>query len=151
MGRKKKSKSNGSKKVKEETVTTSSSTMVEEDMLPKHNTTDIKNINIDDGDDDDDDSPQAAAVALQCKEQGNVYYKNKEYQKAAEAYQAGLDSYSQSASVAIALRSNLAMTLLKLELFELADMECSRIVTVEPQNVKGACVRLVGWLLFFIS
>lgn len=112
------------------------------------------------------DSPQE--LALQYKEQGNVYYGKKEYEKAAEAYQAGLDCSrrrSQScqedeedvepipipkttASVAIALRSNLAMALLKLQRFDVADIECSRILLVDPQNVKGAFV-LVGWLWFF--
>jgi tetratricopeptide (TPR) repeat protein len=124
MGRKKKNKSNGTKK-EEETVIITSSTSNN-----NNNTT------------EEDNNDKAA---LQYKEQGNAYYGTKEYPKAAEAYQAGLDSLLSSSSsiLAIALRSNLAMTLLKLERFDLADMECSRILTVDPLNVKGASLLFV--------
>lgn len=140
MSRKKKNRNNGSsKKVKEETVTST------EDGISQNSNTDIDDADgYDGGDDGNHNSPQA----LQFKEQGNVYYGKREYQKAVEAYQAGLDSLScaENASVAIALRSNLAMTLLKLELFDLADIECSRILKVDPRNVKGAFVRSFGIL-----
>ena len=83
--------------------------------------------------------------ALQWKELGNTHYSKRRFDKAAEAYQCGLDglvltsssSSSSSSMIAMTLRSNLAMVFLKLEQYAKADQECSRILQVDPNNTKG--------------
>jgi hypothetical protein len=58
-------------------------------------------------------------------------------------HQAGLDALeleennNTDGSLFIALRSNLAMTLLKLEEFQGAADECTRILETDPNNTKG--------------
>ena len=82
------------------------------------------------------------AVALEWKERGNGHYGNHQYAKAAKAYQSGLDALEQDSSkdselLAVALRSNLAMVLLRVEAFEQAEQECSRILQIDSENTKG--------------
>jgi tetratricopeptide (TPR) repeat protein len=83
--------------------------------------------------------------ALECKE-GNLYYGKRDFVQAAQAYDAGLQALEEQQpqeqpqsdpSLAIALRSNLAMVLLKMEEFQRADQECTKILNVDPQNTKG--------------
>jgi tetratricopeptide (TPR) repeat protein len=82
--------------------------------------------------------------ALECKEEGNLYYGKRDFAQAAQAYDAGLQALEQQQqqqhsdpTLAIALRSNLAMVLLKMEEFQRADQECTKILNVDPQNTKG--------------
>jgi tetratricopeptide (TPR) repeat protein len=84
-------------------------------------------------------------AALAWKERGNAYYGKRDFAEAAKAYQAGMDALDeeQDLSLAIALRSNLAMVLLKLEEYQQADEECTRILQVDPENTKGTCLRVL--------
>ena len=84
------------------------------------------------------------SVALEWKERGNVYYGRRDFEQAAKAYQAGLDALpidydtsSDDSSLFIALRSNLAMVLIKIEQFEQAEEHCTNILKIDPQNTKG--------------
>ena len=86
-------------------------------------------------------SSEAAEAALAWKERGNAYYGKKEFAKALNAYQSGIDELEEKdSSLAIALRSNLARSLLKLEQFDQAYEECTQILKVDPQNTKGMYV-----------
>lgn len=93
---------------------------------------------------DDDQVAQSSSSSLDWKERGNNYYGNRDFGEAAKAYQAGLDALqleeqnnNADESLPIALRSNLAMTLLKLEEFQRAADECTRILETDPKNTKG--------------
>jgi tetratricopeptide (TPR) repeat protein len=82
-----------------------------------------------------DDSHQ---TTVQWKERGNIHYGKKEYAEAAKAYETGLSLLEDSdGSLALALRANLAMVLLKLKEFKKAEDECSRILEKDPENTKG--------------
>ena len=93
----------------------------------------------------DDYQVAQSSSSLNGKERGNNYYGNRDFGEAAKAYQAGLDALQleehnnadDSSSLPIALRSNLAMTLLKMEEFQRAADECTRILETDPKNTKG--------------
>ena len=75
--------------------------------------------------------------ALHYKAEGNRFYGNKEYEKAATAYKLGLAlNNSESHDLEVALRSNLAMVLLKLEQFDAVQEECNIALTMDPGQTK---------------
>jgi tetratricopeptide (TPR) repeat protein len=94
-------------------------------------------------------------TALEWKDRGNDHFAEKDYAKAVEAYESGLEALNDNnnnnnnnisgsgngsggdVSTAIALRSNLAMVLIKLEDFHRAEQECSSILKEDPENTKG--------------
>ena len=95
------------------------------------------------------DSDALSKEATAWKEKGNCLYGKKDYDGAIEAYQSGLDCYVPASrhealssirldEVEVALRLNLALALLKLDLFDRAESECSYVLRVEPDNPKGA-------------
>jgi tetratricopeptide (TPR) repeat protein len=80
-------------------------------------------------------------IAIEYKEKGNSFYSKKEFEKALEAYQLGLqvlDKDSTSSSViSVTLRSNQAMVLLKLRKYVQAESVCTEILQIDPNNTKG--------------
>jgi ubiquitin C-terminal hydrolase len=75
--------------------------------------------------------------ALHFKSEGNKFFQNKEYGKAATAYSIGLTlNNSQSKSLEVDLRSNLAMTYLKLEKYEAVQEHCSKALGLDPSKSK---------------
>lgn len=90
-------------------------------------------------------------VALEWKDRGNAHYGQREFEQAAKAYQAGLDALPQHMlttpstrssdmeddDLPVALRSNLALTLIKLEEFDRAEGECSAVLETFGPHAKG--------------
>jgi tetratricopeptide (TPR) repeat protein len=96
-------------------------------------------------------SSSPEVVAQQFKEKGNAYFSAKKLPEAAEAYQKALraleeggalpSSSSSCASLAILLRSNLALVLLKMRNFQQAEQETCKCLEMDPDNVKGTKVQ----------
>ncbi len=63
-------------------------------------------------------------------------YGQRKFKEAAEAYQQGLEGVLDD-ETSVALRSNLAITLIKLKQFERAEYECTVILQSHPPNTKG--------------
>jgi tetratricopeptide (TPR) repeat protein len=85
-------------------------------------------------------------MSLEWKERGNAHYGKREFEEAATAYQSGIDALPVSPKpnndndyedLAVALRSNLAIALIKLEQFDRADQECTAILESHAPNTKG--------------
>ena len=75
--------------------------------------------------------------ALHYKAEGNRYYGNKEYAKAATAYKLGLAlDNSDTHDLEVALRSNLAMVLLKMEKFDAVEEECTIALGFDQAQTK---------------
>jgi ubiquitin C-terminal hydrolase/tetratricopeptide (TPR) repeat protein len=78
--------------------------------------------------------------ALHYKEEGNRFYASKEYSKAATAYKLGLallnNKSGDSTDLEVALRSNLAIVLLKLEQYEEGRKECQAAIALDPNQTK---------------
>ncbi|KAI2513306.1 ubiquitin-specific protease [Fragilaria crotonensis] len=75
--------------------------------------------------------------ALHYKAEGNRYYGNKEYAKAATAYKLGLAlDNSDTHDLEVALRSNLAMVLLKMEKFDAVEDECTIALALDSTQTK---------------
>jgi tetratricopeptide (TPR) repeat protein len=113
----------------------------------------------DNGDDHNDEvaitmtttSPATATaeeMALEWKDKGNVFYSQKNLDEALEAYKTGLNfleeeelqqqqQTSSTSDLAIALRSNVALVLLKLQHYPQAEQECTKVVELDPSNSKG--------------
>jgi len=104
-------------------------------------------------------SKDAVQVALEWKDRGNAHYGQREFKEAAHAYQAGLDALQaqgQSPSsrvngdgdegggddLPVALRSNLAQTLIKMEEFHRAEQECTTVLESFGPHAKGMSVIL---------
>ena len=95
---------------------------------------------------DSDERRQKTRTASEWKDIGNDYFKKTDYAKAVEAYESGIEALTSSSSssstdddavVATALRTNLAMVLIKLEDFQRAEQECTSILQEDPKNTKG--------------
>ena len=81
-------------------------------------------------------------TALEWKDIGNDFFSKKDYARAAEAYESGLqEATSDDFSVSVTLRSNLVMVLIKLEDFQRAEQECNSILEADPENTKGMFVK----------
>lgn len=98
-------------------------------------------------------------TSLEWKERGNALYGKREFEEAAKAYQAGLDALllpqklssttgvrrkdtsnngcNEEEDLAVALRSNLAIALIKLGDFDGAEQECTTILDSHAPNTKG--------------
>jgi len=76
--------------------------------------------------------------AIHFKEEGNVFFSQKEYEKAVTAYRLGLALYCKDSNVEleVALRSNLAMALLKIEEYRDALNECSIGIALDTSAPK---------------
>ncbi len=78
------------------------------------------------------------------KNEGNLHYAAKEYEKAISSYRAGLeacvvsndDDDSSQVPLRVALRSNLAVTLLKVFNYQQALQECNLALELDPTNPK---------------
>jgi hypothetical protein len=83
-------------------------------------------------------------IAVEWRDKGNSFYSEKKLLDASKAYHAGLKTLEEgglpsatSSSLAIILRSNQALVFLKMREFQLAEQECSKVLEVDPDNVKG--------------
>lgn len=88
-------------------------------------------------------------VALEWKDRGNAHYGQKEFNQAAKAYQAGLDALPQQTilteidgdgngdALPVSLRSNLALTFIKLEDFDRAESICTTVLDAVGPHDKG--------------
>lgn len=100
----------------------------------------------------DDNNDQAKRMSLEWKERGNALYGKRAFEQAAQAYQAGIDTLLLSNTTAgghddndndneedlsVALRSNLAIALIKLEEFDRAEQECTAILDAHAPTAKG--------------
>jgi tetratricopeptide (TPR) repeat protein len=86
--------------------------------------------------------------AMEWKERGNTLFQLKKLSESLEAYDHALkvleqeeSSSSQSTSaLSISLFSNRALVLYKMRQFRLAEQESSKVLEMDPENVKGALV-----------
>ena len=70
-----------------------------------------------------------------CKDQGNTHFKAKEYKKAAEQYQLGLDVARRN-DTRVTLLSNLSMCHLKLEAWDEAREAAEEGLSIDPEHEK---------------
>jgi len=97
---------------------------------------------------------------LDWKNEGKGFVDRKDWDKALHSYRSGLSTLLQtshilddnrditrtavalssptSTSLEVALRSNIALVLLKMDCFQLAKEECDHILSASPSNWKGA-------------
>ena len=90
-----------------------------------------------------DDDPQRSISPLEWKKKGNVYFGKEDWEQALHAYLCGLSVLQeQRATLAadpleVALRSNMAFVLLKLQRYDQAEEECNQLLKISPANSKG--------------
>ena len=87
--------------------------------------------------------PRPARTAVSCKEQGNKLFCNQNFKQACATYQYGLELLLQDIDndiddeTELALRSNLAMVLIKLEQWQPAEDECTAVLVKDPNHIKA--------------
>jgi tetratricopeptide (TPR) repeat protein len=90
--------------------------------------------------------PSVEEKATEWKDKGNLYFGQKDLQRALDAYQAGITILTSSSSISmcdsvttleVALRSNLAQVLLKMNNYDRALEECNFALDLQPQSPKG--------------
>ena len=81
---------------------------------------------------------------LVWKKRGNVYFGKEDWEQASRAYRSGLaalrerlPSTAAADPVEVALRSNMAFVLLRLQQYDQAEEECNQLLKIDPTNVKG--------------
>lgn len=86
---------------------------------------------------------------LEWKSRGNVYFGKEDWEQASHAYRSGLEalrerppSTAAADPVEVALRSNMAFVLLKLQQYDQADEECNQLLKIDPTNVKGTILSI---------
>lgn len=93
---------------------------------------------------------------LEWKNRGNVYFGKEDWEQASHAYRSGLAALRErppstaaatSADdtvdpVEVALRSNMAFVLLKLQQYDQAEEECNQLLKIDPANVKGTILSI---------
>ena len=82
---------------------------------------------------------QQQEQGLEYKDRGNELFGQRKFQEAADAYRQGLAVAGTPVhdELAVALRSNLAITLIKLEEFDEAELQCTLILESHPPITKG--------------
>jgi ubiquitin carboxyl-terminal hydrolase 4/11/15 len=88
--------------------------------------------------DEPDLRPKVNDRSIHYKEEGNMYFSLKDYPKSATAYKLALALYEKESQpeLEVALRSNLAMTLLKIDDYETARNECNLALSILLQSPR---------------
>ncbi len=97
---------------------------------------------------------------LEWKKRGNVYFGKEDWEQASHSYRSGLKALREQRfgsengqsplipssakfnefladPVEVALRSNMAFVLLKLQHYDQAEEECNQLLKISPTNIKG--------------
>jgi FK506-binding protein 4/5 len=90
------------------------------------------------------------------KEEGNELFKEKKYDKAKRRYQKAIqclnrneclpEEIQKANDVLIPCWSNLAMTFLNLKNYEMVIQQCTNLLTMDPNHIKGRFRRVQGYI-----